>query len=936
MRFRVRNYGEEEVASCLRSQPAQQHPLSSASAPPSLQSSSFSIATSPRQVSTADKHFDDILLDPLRAVSVQDPLSINSAPAAVQERPSYQPVSKVKLDDQAKAAAIEWEAHRLSILHRFTSSDTIKVSATLDIISKHLKGRGKSLTAAHLEELDDVRKGANEDEEIISQEEYVVRLRELNDNIAQAWLNNERVATLRLAVKVAKLLTDTSVPRFYPTLFILVTDVLETIGNLVWKRIKGKAELNDNGEVIKLLPENFTADDVRQEAKDTCSNWFYKIGSIHELIPRIYLEIAILRCMHFLQKDPPISAFQRLNMMIRGLADPLAAAYARLYLARKGQSIIPHETGYLIMGLDDYLLLYRRVLSGDLDRTILRSGLNRQAYASLVEPVFELYLQYICAFANKEELLFILRTFCEQRSGSNTDAEGLIPVSVLVHYLLRHLPALVVSNKALELSKIVKRSVDVSKPQYLNYRLLGAKLCECHPPRELRITVLNDVWKVVLQFSDLVEYLTVADVFVEYILQCCSETELSVLLRDIVKHLTKAKSTEEALRILESIVIKIMSKAADIKHLLTMPYFVDILDKFHGDTRNSVHRHILLYVSRNSHIIQDPVTRHFVFEISKSLYKSLDSMSSEDEQRQIARLISRFVQLVNFEQDVEQHLSFLVDCRGTFATMNILRETVVHVSNRLAMATLRIARGRPAQHAIDFIKTCITFNEVTIPSLKSVVKRILLYIETAEVAMMSSLVSHSESVLKSSITCLQEWGITDDARNTETEMELLGCIRKLCSFLIIFPGHPELGTFYLLGGLLHVINTELRLKEPLKIQALLGVILACNALSQERLPYHTNSMEIISNDELFSGELSYLEELAHITVGVVESITTSVNKAADKENEALIACEVFATAFECGDKDDIYQHCAILAKAAKPLLPKHSKLSNFMNKFSTL
>lgn len=50
--------------------------------------------------------------------------------------------------------------------------------------------------------------------------------------------------------------------------------------------------------------------------------------------------------------------------------------------------------------------------------------------------------------------------------------------------------------------------------------------------------------------------------------------------------------------------------------------------------------------SRNCQIIRDPATRHFVFELSKSLYKSLDSMSSEDEQRQIARLISRFVHLV--------------------------------------------------------------------------------------------------------------------------------------------------------------------------------------------------------------------------------------------------------------------------------------------------
>ena len=73
----------------------------------------------------------------------------------------------------------------------------------MSLIDNHneLLNAGRSLKASHLEELDDRIKSTNE-EEIMSQEEYVTRLRELNDDIAHAWLKNERVAALRLAVKV--------------------------------------------------------------------------------------------------------------------------------------------------------------------------------------------------------------------------------------------------------------------------------------------------------------------------------------------------------------------------------------------------------------------------------------------------------------------------------------------------------------------------------------------------------------------------------------------------------------------------------------------------------------------------------------------------------------------------------------------------------------
>lgn len=47
---------------------------------------------------------------------------------------------------------------------------------------------------------------------------------------------------------------DTLVLEFYPTLFVLVTDIMDMLGDLVWQRIKQKAEFAEDGTLCCNLP----------------------------------------------------------------------------------------------------------------------------------------------------------------------------------------------------------------------------------------------------------------------------------------------------------------------------------------------------------------------------------------------------------------------------------------------------------------------------------------------------------------------------------------------------------------------------------------------------------------------------------------------------------------------------------------------------------
>ncbi|KAL3681400.1 hypothetical protein R1sor_024356 [Riccia sorocarpa] len=973
MRIRERQYEQEAASLALYKNPTTQDPLKSPAI--SLEKSSPLIGRNSadkgtfglRQLSKnrnyasfEDEESKKTFEDPLGAAAFQDPLGVatkkDSHPlgalsqqdlSSSDDSKRFTPklskrIGKHPSDELAEAAAAEWDAYKSSIMQRFTSTGTITVSATFDILSKEPKVRGKSVTAAHLEELEDPEKEAREGTKIISQQEYVTRLKELNEEISQAWLNNERVAALRLSIKVARLLSDTSVPQFYPTLFVLVTDVMDTVGNLVWNRIKKKAEFDEDGKLISALPVNFTADDVRQEAKDTCFNWFYKIGSIRELLPRIYLELAIVRCMLYLERDPPISTFQRLTQMMRGLGDPLTSAYAHLYLARRSLAVMPLDSSspaalnnfaalinslelplpstlpqnprvYLISGLKDYLVLFQRLLAGEFDPKYAKAGANRKLVVMLIEPVFECIMQCIFKQATQKEMAFVLEEFGQvQEDGSSP------PISVVVHYLLKNLPPTYVGNNSVSLSKMVKASVDSSMPQYMNYRLFGMKLCECSPPREFRLAVLNDVWRVVMKYTNLDGYLAVADVFVDYILQNCSEAELSVFLRDIIKHVVKGEVNDGTLVLLESIVFKILTHYPDLSYVLSLAHFVDILDVFYGDTRISVYKRILTSVSRSNSQLRDPVTRHFVFEAARVLHDSLDSLSSDDDRRQITKLIVRYVQLVNFGRDLEQHLAFLVDCRGTFADMDPLRVTVIHASNRLAMTTLKMVKGSNNKRTLDFVKACITFNEITIPSINSVVTRINLFLETAEVALMNALPSHAESSVKSALTSLQDIGSKDDVKAGELE-DISVFLRKLSAFLVVMPGHPEHGGFYIVKGLLNVLEKHPWLTSGRrKVQVFSGVLAMLAALAQERLPYHIQNAQVDSNDLMFYGSDSYHQELESLTKGVIDNILLAADDDAEPAQEgflALDACNALVQVFDL-QAGRVGETCAALLQKA--------------------
>ncbi|XP_042752229.1 uncharacterized protein LOC111884963 isoform X2 [Lactuca sativa] len=803
-------------------------------------------------------------------------------------------------------------------MQRFPVPKMISVSSFSSKTIKGSKASGELSSNIQSDELNDSQKLKEGGFKIVSQQEYIKRLHELKDEIMRSWHSDDRVTTLKLSIKVARLLMDTSVAQFYPTLFVLAADIMDMLGDMVWDRIKQKAEFADDGTKICSLSDDFDANRICFEAKETCNNWFRKIASIHELLPRIYLELAILPCWRFLH-DNVMDDLMRLVTMIRGVADPLASAYCRFFLLHCAQKLPQLDTGHLIACISDTKIVLTRIVS--MKETKYGNFLgDRRLVISLMEPTIEYTMR--CIFKDPNQVAdMILRL----------ELYGEVPwISVILHYLLKELPVSVVCSNAVEILHLVDCSSDYSFDQCLNYKVLGLKLCEGISQVNTVDVLIDEVIQVAIKRKSLDEYLKILDAYMDIILQYKIDHYLSSILSEIFERLCSEVVTEDELANLQSIIVKLVTHFDDMKQVFDLNYFVDILDVMHGSSRSIVSMHILNNATRNDDI-NDPTTIKLLFDVAQSLHDSVDfSSTKQDDNQQAERLIVRFIDKVDHGIDLDRHLTFLIECRGAFSSMNDLKEILVHSSNLLATRALRL---REKKDTLNFIKSCITFNEVTIPCIPSYSRQLILYLETAEVSLLGGLISHSDGLLDSAISCLQDVNLVDGMRKNEDADGIVSLMRKLCSFMLMVPGNLDQGVTYIPKNILSLLDSQSWITPKLRIRVLCSLLSLSATFSQNELPYHPIHEEVFGNDSLFFGDARYSQELVSLSTLILHNMVDTIpqeSSQATRGKLALEACNCIAMSFNVNQ--EISSVCSKLVEIARSCLgPADKYLQSTIN-----
>ncbi|XP_059978537.1 VPS35 endosomal protein-sorting factor-like isoform X1 [Lagenorhynchus albirostris] len=878
---RNRNY-KAEFASCrLEAVPLEfgdYHPLK----PITVTESKTKKVSRKGSTSSTSSSSSSSVVDPLSSVlDGTDPLSMFAAsadPAALAATTDNSRKKRDRDDNSIVGSDFEpWASKRGEILARYTTTE--KLSINLFMGSE--KGKAGTAISAmsekvrtRLEELDDFEEGSQKELLNLTQQDYVNRIEELNQSLKDAWASDQKVKALKIVIQCSKLLSDTSVIQFYPSKFVLITDILDTFGKLVYERIFSMCMDNHS-----ILPDHFSPENVNDTAKETCLNWFFKIASIRELIPRFYVEASILKCNKFLSKTGISECLPRLTCMVRGIGDPLVSVYARAYLCRVGMEVAPHLKESLDKNFFDFLLTFKQIHGDTVQNQLVLQGVELPSYLPLYSPAMDWIFQCISYHA-PEALLTEMMERCKKLANN----------ALLLNSVMSAFRAEFIATRSMDFIGMIKECDESGFPKHLLFRSLGLNLALANPPESDRLQILNEAWKVITKLKNPQDYINCAEVWVEYtckhftikkqeitphptlkppILSSQSQPwklkkrEVNTVLADVIKHMTPDRAFEDSYPQLQSIIKKVIAHFHDFSVLFSVEKFLPFLDMFQKESvRVEVCKCIMeVFIKHQQEPTKDPVILNALLHICKTMHDSVNALTLEDEKRMLAYLINGFIKMVSFGRDFEQQLSFYVEARSMFCNLEPVLVQLIHSVNRLAMETRKVMKGNHSRKTAAFVRACVAYCFITIPSLVGIFTRLNLYLHSGQVALANQCLSQADAFFKAAISLVPEVPkmINIDGKMRPSESFLLEFLCNFFSTLLIVPDHPEHGVLFLVRELLNVIQDytwEDNSDEKIRIYTC--VLHLLSAMSQETYLYHVDKVD--SNDSLYGGDSKFLAE----------------------------------------------------------------------------
>lgn len=438
--------------------------------------------------------------------------------------------------------------------------------------------------------------------------------------------------------------------------------------------------------------------------------------------------------------------------------------------------------------------------------------------------------------------------------------------------------------------------------------------------------------------------------------------EALILLKDVVRHLnaaTPAELTPKAYNLMGALIENVVYGAEDhyefFTKLIPSGEFLTLMGMFKRESSVGVAKKVLQafvgaemqkgkYSNTGSmrlHVVgPEAAVAHTLFVICCRVHDALDSLSTPTERADATKDICAFISRLGYaisshghdvgsqaEEEEEALLMLYIDCRGAFYKLEHVKTTLSKAVLSLAMHVHRRSTGgviadKRTKNRRNFIKSCLAYAHITIPSISEPFRKLELMTLSAKVALVTNCLPQLDAFLKAAIIQITELdpskffsageirgrGSIDGLEMLEfssplqevdtyrlfsstTHPEnggLLRTVGDLVSVLVYAPSLNDDDAFYFVNGLrkavlermawdslsssaisrVQVAATSSRVRILLFLMQLYGL------WGQKRLPDRIAGVD--SNDVLYGGHDDFVEKVNTYFSEVIEDVVREV------------------------------------------------------------
>lgn len=239
-------------------------------------------------------------------------------------------------------------------------------------------------------------------------------------------------------------------------------------------------------------------------------------------------------------------------------------------------------------------------------------------------------------------------------------------------------------------------------------------------------------------------------------------------------------------------------------------------------------------------------------------------------------------------RDLDKSLNVFTDARGLFINLDKVTECLIYQVIGLAGRCHAICKGKHTQKTQTFVKACIAYVHITIPTLEDVGKQVTLFRLTAQMALLNGLIGETDSLLKGMLLTLDE---NFEEKREYLEMTTENVLAAL-GFMVMVPSNPDDQFFQVPEGFIQLIkmhNWGADEHDQLKIKIFAGIIRYLASQTQDKLPYSVPFVN--GNDSIFIGNEDFVTEantLMDFCFAQILELITAMNEEKHKHTDALL------------------------------------------------